>query len=139
MSDKSDNPNLDLIQMVQKARMMHDDEAQPSQVPGVYWIEAKRQPGDYPEPTSHTGEWRIQTTVEVVDETWAIVKQATQAGELGYKSKVSTSPAQGQGYREQRLICVRTVDADDSADVERVRQALVRLGIDPNKMHYERI
>ncbi|MCA9914359.1 MAG: DUF1917 domain-containing protein [Anaerolineae bacterium] len=139
MSDKSDKPDLDLIQMVQNARMMHDDEAQPSQVPGVYWIEAKRQPGEYPEPTSRMGEWRVHTTVDVVDEIWAKIKQATQAGHLGYKSKVSTTAAQGQGHRDQRLICVRTYDADDSADVDRVRQALLKLGIAPDTMHYERM
>lgn len=139
MSDKpqSEKPNMDLIQMVQNARMLHDQEATPSQVPGVYWIEAKHL-GDAPAPTTRTGEWRIRTTVAVVDEQWAKIKQATEAGELGYKSKVSTSPALEQADREQRVICVRTYDADDSADVHRVRDALVRLGFEPAELRYER-
>ena len=34
-----DNPDLDLIGMVQRARMALDAETQPSQVSAVYWIE----------------------------------------------------------------------------------------------------
>jgi hypothetical protein len=141
MSDpqKPEKPNMDLIQMVQNARMMHDDEAMPSQVPGVYWVEAKCQIPDAPSPTARAGEWRIPTTVEAVDALWTTIKRATEAGELGYKSKVSTSPAQGQSERDQRMICVRTYDADDSADVERVRQALLELGIADAAMNYQRI
>jgi len=136
--NKPEKPDMDLIKMVQNARMMHDDDAQPSQVPGVYWIEAKAQQADAPAPTSRAGEWRIPTTVDSVDALWAKIKGATEAGELGYKSKVSTSPAQGQGNRDQRLICVRTVDAEDAADVERVRKALLSLGVDEGGLRYER-
>ena len=128
MSEKGDPINMDLINMVQNARMQHDNEATPSQVPGVYWIEAKRKSGDYPAPTPRTGEWHIPTTVDKVDEQWASIKAATQAGKLGYKSKVSTAPAQGQAHREQRLICVRTYDADDNDDVARVKSELEGLG-----------
>ena len=128
MSDRGDPVNLDLINMVQNARMKHDSDAIPSKVPGVYWIEAKRPPDDYPEPTPHTGEWRIATTVDKVDEQWLKIKQATEAGKLGYKSKVSTAPAHGQADRDERLICVRTYNAGDSEDVERVKQMLETLG-----------
>jgi len=141
MSDeqKPDNLNLDLIQMVQNARMLHDKDAIPSEVPGVYWIEAKSQLDTTPSPTPRAGEWLIPTTVDRVDDLWAKIQQATQAGELGYKSKVSTSPAQGQALREERLICVRTYDADDTEDVERVRQQLVQLGVSDEAMTYQRV
>ena len=49
------NFNLDLIQMVQRARMLHDETAVPSDMTAVYWIEAKRRDGDTPGPTSTGG------------------------------------------------------------------------------------
>ncbi len=121
-----DKLNLDLIQMVQQARRQHDQGAIPSQASGVYWIEARC--AQMPALTARTGEWRIETTLTEVDQQWAAIKSATEAGTLGYKAKVSTAPAQGQGQREQRMICIRTYDADDLADVERIRQALEQLG-----------
>lgn len=134
--EKSNIPNLDLIGMVQKARMLHDSTAQPSQIAAVYWIEAKpRADAAVKPPTPRTGQWVIETTVAVVDALWAAIKAATEAGELGYKSKVSTAPHAGK-QSDQRMICVRTYDADDQADVERVRTTLERLGITGN-LRYE--
>lgn len=125
-----DNINLDLINMVQNARMAHDKDAQPSKVPGVYWIEVKPNAEGHAMPTPRTGEFRIATDAEHVDDLWATIKQATEAGQLGYKSKVSTRPAHGQPGDTERMICVRTYDADDNADVERIRAALQGLGVD---------
>jgi hypothetical protein len=134
--DKPKPPNLDLIQMVQQARMMHDREAVPSSMSAVYWIESK--------PlmairvlSPRTGEWRIETTLDEVDDLWAKIRQATEDGQLGYKSKVSTSAAKGQSNASARLIVVRTYDADDIADVARVEAVLRRLGV--TTMRYERI
>ena len=121
--------NLDLIQMVQRARMLHDAAARPSELAAVYWIEAKRTEGDYPAPTATAGEWRIPLTIENVDAVWAQVKALTLAGKLGYKSKVSTRPAAGQADPQERLLCVRTYDARDSNDIERVGQALRDSGL----------
>lgn len=135
--DKPTQPNLDLIQRVQQARMQHDADAKPSQVSAVYWIECKRGAGDYPGPTPRTGEWRIPVDVAHVDELWERIKEATIAGRLGYKSRVSTSPGPGQGDRDARMICVRTYDADDTADVQRVQAALQELGIQA-PMTYQR-
>ena len=120
--------NLDLIQMVQQARMLHDETARPSELSAVYWIEAKRKSGSYPAPTANAGEWRIRVRVDGMDAIWERVKAATVAGELGYKSKVSTRPAAGQSNPEERLICVRTYDAADADDVERVKRALLAIG-----------
>ena len=121
--------NLDLIQMVQRARMLHDETAQPSAMSAVYWIEAKRQPGDFPAATANAGEWRVKLRLDEVDAVWARVKALTMAGELGYKSKVSTKPAAGQADPAERLICARTYDAGDAADVARVGDALRGLGL----------
>ncbi len=124
-----EKPNLDLIRMVQAARMQHDDTALPSQVGGVYWIEAKRKTGHDTAPTSRAGQWVIPTTLSEVDALWLKIKQATEAGLLGYKSKVSTAAGPGQTDPDSRLICVRTYDSADDADVQRVRDALRALGI----------
>ena len=85
--------------------------------------------GDYPAPTANAGEWRINVTVETVDAVWERVKRATEAGRLGYKSKVSTRPAAGQSDPDARLLCVRTYDAGNDADVQRVKRALLDLGL----------
>ena len=129
----SQKPNLNLINLVQQARMQHDADATPSQVSGVYWIEAKRPtPSDV---TPHTGYWRIQTTLDAVDALWAKIKAATEAGQLGYKSKVATASRDGQ--INSRVIHILTYDADDAADVERVRMVLEALGI-TGEMTYHR-
>lgn len=121
--------DLDLIQMVQNARMLHDETARPSDVSAVYWIEAKRQTSDYPPPTSNAGEWRVKLTAANVDEVWEQIKAATAAGRLGYKSKVSTRPAAGQSHPDERLLCIRSYDAGDQADIERIEQALLDMGL----------
>jgi hypothetical protein len=136
MTEKQAQPNLDLIQMVQRARMQHDRDARPSQVSGVYWIESKPLQEGLP-PTAHAGEWVIETTSSVVDALWERIKAATEAGELGYKSKVSTAPATHQVEPDARMIVVRTRDADDAADVARVEARLRALGVVPAR--YERI
>lgn len=134
-NDKNNPPlNLDLIQMVQQARMEHDKEAIPSKMTGIYWIECKRPEGDYPALTARTGEWRFTCELSEVDALWLKIKAATVAAKLGHKSKVSTISPNADA--QTRLICVRTYDADDSADVERVRLSLIELGI--SEMQYQR-
>lgn len=133
---KATPPNLDLIQRVQQARMQHDAQAIPSQVSAVYWIEAKRQAGDYPAVTARSGQWVLETDLQHVDALWAQIKQATHDGLLGYKAKVSTHAGSGQTSTDARMICIRTYDYKDTGDVERIRQALSDLGIEC-PMRYE--
>jgi len=133
---KSSPPNLDLIQLVQRARMQHDAQAVPSQISGAYWLESKPA-APAQTPTARAGEWRIETTLAEVDALWESIKQATENGQLGYKSKVSTAPAHGQANSLARLIVVRTYDADDAADVARVEAALCVLNITP--ISYQRV
>src|SRR6185295_1300666 len=124
MTDSKPNtPNLDLIQMVQRARIMHDAAAKPSEISGNYWIEAKPH-GESAAVTSQAGYWRIITTLPEVDAVWEVVKQATEQGRLGYKAKVSTAPAPGQRDSQARVILVCTRDAGDTQDVQRVYEAL---------------
>jgi hypothetical protein len=119
---ESDKPNLDLINRVQQARMQHDSAARPSQVSGVYWIEVKCAPGLQPDPTPRAGYWRLITAVDQVDEIWATIKTATEAGQLGYKSKVATASHDSNPH--SRLVHILTYDSADEADVNRVRAAL---------------
>lgn len=121
-------PDLDLIQRVQKARMMHDNAATPSDVSAVYWIEAKCATENCQSPTPRSGQWVLNTTLEDVDALWETIKKATEAGQLGYKSKVSTASRSGLPGGP-RTICVRTYDRADADDVQRVRHALEKLGI----------
>jgi hypothetical protein len=131
MTDESPKPpNLGLIQMVQQARMRHDADAVPSEMSGVYWIEVKPD-SETKLPTPRAGLWLIETEAALIDVQWSAVKGATQAGILGYKSKASTRPRGGQGGSNARVICVCTYDRADAADVERVRAALIRLGLTP--------
>jgi len=130
--DKPNPPNLDLIQMVQRARMQHDADAVPSAVPGVYWIEVKPNCATRP-PTPRAGLWLIETDAAHIDAQWSAVKSVTQAGLLGYKSKASTRPRGGQGGPNDRVICVCTCDRADTEDVERVRAALAEMGLMPSR------
>ena len=118
MSDHPDPPDLDLIERVQRARMAHDRDATPSTVGGLA-------------PTSRAGVFILQTDVAAIDALWARVRQATEAGTLGYKSKVSTASRSPQG--QDRVIHVMTYDADDTADVARVGAALKALGLTPTE------
>lgn len=137
MNDRKPKPpDLDLIQMVQQARMEYDRQAVPSNVSSVYWIESKPLESA-PIVTSRAGQWVIETRADVVDELWVKIRQATEAGRLGYKSKVSTFAVKGQSNANDRVIVVRTYDADDSTDVARVQAVLRALGI--AEMRYERI
>jgi hypothetical protein len=137
MSDeKPKSPDLDLINMVQQARMMHDREALPSNMSAVYWIESKPLT-PMPDLTPRAGQWLIETTAAEVDDLWVKIREATEAGRLGYKSKVSTTAAKGQSKASDRLIIVRTYDADDSADVLRIQTVLRELGV--TALSYERV
>lgn len=130
-----DKPNLDLISKVQRARMMHDADAKPSQVSAVYWIEAKSQTADTPQPTPRAGQWVLDTTVTQVDSQWAQVKQATEAGKLGYKSKVSTA-SHDQRDPDARRIVVRTYDSNDQDNVKQIGETLSALKLN-GEWHYE--
>ena len=127
----NDPLDLDLIRMVQQARMAHDADAVPSEVAGVYWVEAKRKTVGH-EPTPRAGVFVISTTQQQIDALWATIKQATWDGKLGYKSKAATASRSMGVDQTDRVIHVLTYDADDTADVARVRAALIELGVTAN-------
>jgi hypothetical protein len=129
-------PNLDLIQMVQRARLLHDADARPSEVSGVYWLEHKPAVTVRP-PTPRAGLWVIHTDAEHLDPLWERLKAANTHGALGYKIKASTAPRGQDAAPTARVIMVCVADGSDAADVERVRQALLSLGIDAAVLHWE--
>lgn len=73
-----------------------------------------------------TGKWMLFPSVERVDEVWAAVAGATRKGELGVAAKVATDDGSAGGVR---LIAVYTRDYEDKADVKRVLDKLVQLGV----------
>jgi hypothetical protein len=135
-------PNLNLIQMVQRARMQNDATALPSRANAGYWIEAKRK-SDGPGPTPRAGHWVIPTTLDAIDELWTKIRAATEAGQLGYKARVSTRPPRDPkgpqtAPTNDRVIYVCTYDACDGEDVGRVQAGLARLGV-KESFEYQRI
>ncbi|KAF7362723.1 DUF1917-domain-containing protein [Mycena venus] len=75
------------------------------------------------------GKWMLFPTIEEVNETWALVANATANNRLGTAAKIATAGKE-EGDR-CRLICVYTRDFTDKEDVERVLLELVRMGLVP--------
>lgn len=125
---------LDLIRLVQDARKVHDAQATPSHVSAVYWIEAAPQTPAV-RPTARAGYWLLKTSVETVDAVWQVIKSATEAGKLGYKSKVATAAHSGEA--DERTLHICTYDSADEEDVARVGEALRALGLEPVAYHAE--
>lgn len=46
--------------------------------------------GRVPEADEAVGQWLVYVAPEDVDEVWAMVRRATEAGRLGHRSKVAT-------------------------------------------------
>ena len=104
-------------------------EYKPSEVIDTPWIYAHRKVGSYSKATENSGKWLIFTPIEKVDETWAVIKEATEAGKLGDSVKVATMyPNPYNKDPSRRVICVYTYDWTDEVDVHRVRQVLRELG-----------
>ena len=65
-----------------------------------------------------------------VDAVWRIIAEATEAGNLGSESKVSTAMTGFDGSPPTKhVICVYTYDWMDVEDVRRIRAELRSLGI----------
>lgn len=76
-----------------------------------------------------TGKWLLFVKREVVDEVWARILTAVEAGLLGSQAKVSTArPNPNASNPTTHVICVYTENANDEADVMRVREQLRNLG-----------
>ncbi|KAB8229164.1 DUF1917 domain-containing protein [Aspergillus alliaceus] len=72
-----------------------------------------------------SGKWMLFLTGEVVDRVWGVVVEETVEGRLGVAAKVATDDGEGRA----RLLAVYTRDFGDGADVKRVLERLVELGL----------
>jgi hypothetical protein len=102
----------------------------PTEAPWGRWIIAERRKGPYPKTTSRSGKWLIFVHVERVDEAWRKVRQATEDGLLGDRSKVATGRESTPLAKDPnaKAIVVWTYDWKDEDDVMRVREELRKLG-----------
>lgn len=73
-----------------------------------------------------TGKWMLFPSADHVDEVWSVVAKATRKGKLGVAAKVATGDGSVGGVR---LVAVYTRDYEDKADIKRVLQKLVELGV----------
>lgn len=102
----------------------------PSEVTEDYWLHADRKTGTYPADTENRGKWLVFVPISQVDEVWAKIKLATEAGRLGSSAKVATArPNPNATNPDARVICVYTYDWTDEEDVRQVRKELRELGI----------
>ena len=98
----------------------------PSKAKVVWWLYAESNK-KYKTPTKNSGKWLCFIDKQYIDDAWRQIKDATERGLLGGKSKVSTL----RGLRgEEHVICIYTYDWKDEADVMRVREALRDLGFE---------
>jgi Domain of unknown function (DUF1917) len=102
----------------------------PSQIQDDYWVSARARKNRVPF-TERSGKWLIFVPLDELDDAWAKIKKATEAGLLGNSSKAATALSNPNAADPtKRVICVYTYDSDDREDVMRVRQALRDLGFD---------
>lgn len=89
--------------------------------------------------TKHYGKWLVFADDKYIDAMWTRVREATLGGMLGPVSKVSTM----RNYPEhgQFVICVYNNDYHDLAEIQRIKEALIGLGVSPEryKTDYETI
>jgi hypothetical protein len=112
-------------------KLVDTHEAQkPSEVTDLYWIDATRKQGTYPEHSENGGKWLIFVPLQHVDDVWEKIRLATEQGSLGSSAKVSTARANPNATNsEAKVICVYTYDWTDEHDVRRIREELRQLGI----------
>ncbi len=127
---KQPKPKIDLNKLVKMAQKIVAAGGKPSKVKEAYWLSAERMTGVYPETTERSGKWLIFVELKNVDKVWAKIKEATEDGELGERSKVSTGKQNpNAGDLDTKVICVYTYDWADGGDVHRIRKELRKLGI----------
>ncbi len=133
---------IDKDKLARASRLLHEmarrfANANPSEVVQIPWIFAERKNGKYPADTVRTGKWLVFVDAEELDDTWRTIKAATEQGKLGSRAKSSTSLRSPHARNPRtKVICVYTYDAEDEADVRRVRVELRRLGVE-KKISYK--
>lgn len=101
----------------------------PSAVKESFWVYALRRNGGVSNGMPPSGKLLLFVARERIDEAWAAIAKATADGLLGPSSKCSTAkPNPNTVDQGSTVICVYTNNYDDEADVNRIREALRRLG-----------
>jgi hypothetical protein len=127
MKKASDHESL---KNLQRELSLPYSDARPSEVTDPYWIYAQREKGRYPKPSRRSGKWLVFVDAKNIDEVWAKIKKATEAGRLGGSAKVATArPNPNATNPNTKVICVYTYDWTDQEDIRRVREELRKLGI----------
>lgn len=103
----------------------------PSSYAKGYWIHAVDQSFDFKACNPNKfGKWILKCSSDVVDSNWEVIKKATEQGNLGLESKVSTLlRAPGHEDETHYVILVYTKDHQDSSDVFRVLDDIRKLNI----------
>ncbi|MCJ1274055.1 hypothetical protein MMC21_001849 [Puttea exsequens] len=73
-----------------------------------------------------SGKWMLFPSPQEVDRCWRLVAEGTAAGQLGFAAKVATDDG---SHAHTRLICIYTLDFGGKADVKRVVEKLVEVGL----------
>jgi hypothetical protein len=105
-----------------------------------YWISVWcRDPSRYPVPTERCGKWMIYAHISEVNQIWATIRDAVEAGLLGSSAKVATMRPNPHAKRpEHKVICIYTYDSDDKDDVLRILAELRQeLGISHKAFYKE--
>jgi hypothetical protein len=120
------NPTVDTVS-TQGTKTQPKNE--PSTEKSVPWLYAHREVGSYSQPTGPAGKWLIFVRADAVDDVWRKIKQAVEEGKLGGMAKVSTAmPNRHSSDPSKSVICICTYDANDEADVQRVKLSLREMG-----------
>lgn len=98
----------------------------PSSTHNKPWIYA-RSPHKITGDLEDAGKWLIFASLKDIDSVWNTIRVATEAGDLGIASKVSTMyPTQYDP--NQKVICIYNQSYHDKDEVMRIRNELKKLG-----------
>ena len=106
----------------------------PTKVTDVYWVFAYvLEPQSHPKKfkQNKSGKWLVFSDIKEHDSTWQKIKQATQDGLLGFRSKATTAkPNLNANSEGAKVICVYTYNWLDVDDVYRVEKTLREIGVE---------
>jgi hypothetical protein len=98
----------DKLYMVDKKTRTPRPRRTPSQILDDYWVSARARKNRVPF-TERSGKWLIFVPLDEVDDAWAKIKKATEAGLLGNSSKAATALSNPNAADPtKRVICVYT-------------------------------
>ena len=79
-------------------------------------------------PIPRSGKWLLFASSAYHDEVWSKIKDATEAGRLGYAAKTTSRSRPDYRVLKSMVTCVLTYDFEDRDNVRRVLATLRELG-----------